>query len=78
MSSVTVRLDDNIKKEADQIVQSYGLDLPTAVRMFLMQIVRTKAIDVNLKPDDNWWENTEKALSQFDTSGGTSHELIEV
>lgn len=47
-SSLTIRLDSNLKDEASRIVEHYGLDISTAMRAFLTQIVNTNAIPLSL------------------------------
>ena len=37
-----VRIDDETKKQAQQILSDMGLDLSTAVNMFIKQVVRTR------------------------------------
>lgn len=44
MSTIAVRVDDDLKKEANAIYQALGLDMTTAVRLFLKQTVLTKGI----------------------------------
>ncbi len=44
MSMVTVRVDDELKKEASKIYKDLGFDMATAVRMFLIQSVRTRSL----------------------------------
>ncbi|WP_415671062.1 type II toxin-antitoxin system RelB/DinJ family antitoxin, partial [Streptococcus pluranimalium] len=44
MSTVAVRVDDKLKNEATELFQSLGLDMSTAVKMFLIQSVNTKSI----------------------------------
>lgn len=44
MSTIAVRVDDDLKKEASAIYQALGLDMTTAVRLFLKQTVLTKGI----------------------------------
>lgn len=43
-SSVFVRLDDNLKKEASDVLNKMGLDISTAIKMFLRQVVNKQAI----------------------------------
>ena len=56
--TLSVRMDHELKKEFTEIVESIGLDAPTAVRMFAMQIVKTKAVPLTLSA---------KALQEADT-----------
>lgn len=42
MSTVAVRVDDQLKDDATELFQSLGyLDMSTAVKMFLIQSVKT-------------------------------------
>ena len=43
-SSVQVRLDEDLKKEAETIFDNLGLDAPTAIRMFFKKVVATRSI----------------------------------
>ena len=54
MSTTTlqVRLDHQLKKDADQFFSSAGLDTTTAVRMFLRQVLIRKAIPFDIVADD--------------------------
>ena len=47
-STLTIRLDSNLKDEASRVVEHYGLDISTAMRAFLTQIVNTNAIPLSL------------------------------
>ena len=47
MSSVTVRVDENDKREVSKIVSYYGLDLSSATRAFYKQIIRQRCIPVD-------------------------------
>ena len=55
MSTITVRLDADMKREAEDIAKSYGINLPTAFRMFAAEIVRTKSVPVNLSYKTSPW-----------------------
>jgi len=41
-------MDEELKAQATEIAESYGLDLPTAFKMFTKQIVRTRSIPIDL------------------------------
>jgi len=43
-SSVQVRIDDTLKKNAESVLNNLGLDTPTAIRMFFKKIVATRSI----------------------------------
>ncbi|MDL2275491.1 type II toxin-antitoxin system RelB/DinJ family antitoxin [Desulfosarcina sp. OttesenSCG-928-G10] len=44
MANVQVKIDDHVRDRAQAIAASMGLDLASAVRMFLMQMVRENGI----------------------------------
>lgn len=49
MSTVSVRVDDQLKDDATELFQSLGLDMSTAVKMFLIQSVKTQSIPFEIK-----------------------------
>lgn len=48
MSSVTIRVDEDTKREVSGIVEDFGLDLSSITRAFYKQIVREQRIPLNL------------------------------
>jgi DNA-damage-inducible protein J len=50
MSTVQIasRVDLDIKEQATEVVKSFGLDLSTAIRMFVTQIAREKRIPLEI------------------------------
>ncbi|KLJ82616.1 XRE family transcriptional regulator [Streptococcus agalactiae] len=49
MSTIAVRIDDQLKDEATELFRSLGLDMSTAVKMFLIQSVKTQSIPFEIK-----------------------------
>jgi len=43
------RIDDNLKREATEIYSQLGLDLPTAIRMFLTRSVQVRGIPFSMQ-----------------------------
>ena len=58
MGVLQVRVDDNLKSQATEILEKEGLDLSTAVRMFLKKVVLEDGFPFNKGID----EATLKAL----------------
>lgn len=48
MKTLQVRISDEDKKAADQILNQIGIDMPTAIRLYLKKIVITKSIPFEL------------------------------
>lgn len=51
MPQIAVRVDDELKKEATLIFNELGLDMSTAVKLFLKQSVLTRSIPFEVKLD---------------------------
>lgn len=51
VSQIAVRVDDELKKEATAIFNELGLDMSTAVKLFLKQSVLTRSIPFEVKLD---------------------------
>lgn len=47
-SSVTVRVDSDIKEGASRIAEHFGFDLSSVTRAFYMQMIRENRIPLNL------------------------------
>ena len=43
-SSVQVRLDETLKRDAETVFDNLGVDAPTAIRMFFKKVVATRSI----------------------------------
>ena len=49
MAILQVRIDPKIKEEASKVYESLGLDLSTAVRLFLMKSIDENGLPFELK-----------------------------
>lgn len=43
-STITVRVDEAIKKEANDIFKEVGLDMSSAINVYLRQVIKNKGI----------------------------------
>ena len=57
--NVTIRLEKNIKKEADNIFSDFGMSLKTAMNIFLRQTIREQKIPFEIKRSLNCLPNEE-------------------
>jgi len=46
--TLQVRVDEDLRSEADLVLREIGLDVPSAVRIFLTKVVRTRSIPFDL------------------------------
>lgn len=57
MSTVSIRIDTNVKKEAERLFSDLGLNLSSAVNVFLRQAIAQQALPFSvsrLTPDDQY------------------------
>jgi len=64
MSTVTVRVDERTKQGASDVLEGLGLDVSTAVRMFLRQVVIRGQLPIELLQDPFYSEASLTALRQ--------------
>jgi len=49
MKTLQIRLPQELREEADSVLGAIGLDMPTAVRLYLTKIVQTRSIPFSLE-----------------------------
>ncbi len=49
MKTLQVRVPDELRADADSVLGEIGLDMPTAIRLYLNKIVQTRSIPFDLK-----------------------------
>ena len=83
-STLQIRVDSNLRKEADELFALAGLDMSSAVRLFLRQSVIRRRLPfevVSENPDPFWSEANQRVLREsiesFERGEAKRHELIE-
>lgn len=83
-STLTIRMDDNLKRSAADVAEYYGLDLSSVVRAVFKQMVNTGRIPLTFAPEEPNDESRNAAAEadNFITSGkagrfANGHDLIE-
>ena len=51
MTTICVRVEENVKKEASSLFSDLGLDLSTAINMFLRKAISSKGIPFEVKKE---------------------------
>ena len=68
-TTVSLRLQEDLKKQATDVFNEYGLDWSSAMRMILTQVVSENAIPVNLSRysdiSPTMKSNIEKSLKEY-------------
>ena len=81
-TSVTIRMDEELKKEAETLFSELGMNMTTAFTMFAKAAVRQQRIPFELTLDPFYSETNMSRLRQaatdMDAGKWTVHELIEV
>lgn len=82
-TSVTIRMDEKLKKQAEILFEDMGLNMTTAITMFTKAVVRQNKIPFEITADPFYSESNLKVLEQriADIESGKSapkkHDLIE-
>ena len=58
-STLTIRIDDELKRGASEVADYYGLDLSSVTRAFYKQMVNTRRIPLTFAPDEPSIESRE-------------------
>jgi DNA-damage-inducible protein J len=54
-TNLTIRIDENIKQEAESLFNRIGLNVSTAINVFFRQAIREQSIPFELKPYDEYY-----------------------
>ena len=83
-STLQIRVDSALRKEADELFALAGLDMSSAVRLFLRQSVIRRRLPfevVSENPDPFWSEANQRVLREsiesIERGEGQRHALIE-
>lgn len=81
-TSVTVRMEEKLKKQAETLFEEMGLNMTTAITIFTKAVVRQGKIPFEISADPFWneanQEHLRKAVAALNAGKGVEHELIEV
>ena len=83
-SSLQVRIDSHLRKEAEILFSNAGLDMSSAIRLFLRQSVIRRRLPFEViteSPDPFWSEANQRVLAEsirsLERGEGQPHELID-
>ena len=83
MAQISLRIDDDVKRSAEQVCAAIGMSLSTAINIYLKKLGRERRIPFEVKADPFYSpENSavlDKRIADIRTGKNISeHELIEV
>ena len=78
-TTVSVRMDNELKKEFDNICNELGLSMTTAITLLAKKMTREKRLPFEVSIDPFYSEENMKRLrasiAQMEATGGTIHEV---
>ena len=81
-TSITIRMDEKLKKQAEILFEDMGLNMTTAFTMFTKAVVRQNKIPFEITADPFYSEENQrhlrKAIADLEAGKGKVHDLIEV
>lgn len=81
-TSITIRMDENLKKQAELLFDDMRLNMTTAFTMFTKAVVRQNKIPFEISADPFYSEENQrhlkKAIADLEAGKGKPHDLIEV
>jgi len=54
-TNLTIRIDENIKQEAETLFNRIGFNMSAAINVFFRQAIRAQSIPFELKPYDDYY-----------------------
>ena len=84
MTTLSIRIDDDIKKRFDIFCADVGMNATVAVNMFARAVLREKRIPFEIIGNDDPFYSAKnqarlrEAMEQLEAGLGVEHELIEV
>ncbi len=64
MSTINIRIDEDLKNKSEIILEDMGLNMTTAFKIFLKEVIRSHSIPFKLKSDLFYSESNQKALEK--------------
>lgn len=78
MAQINLRIDDELKEESKEILDSLGIDLTTGIKIFLTKVVREKGIPFEMTVrKDNLAQALEEMRNGEHQSFGSVEELMQ-
>jgi DNA-damage-inducible protein J len=80
-TSITIRMDENLKKKAEMLFEDMGLNMTTAFTIFTKAVVRQGKIPFEIVADPFFSETNQarllRSIAQLESGKGRIHDLIE-
>ena len=81
-TSMSIRLDSEVKEQVQQVFNHLGMDMTTAINIFLKAVAREKRIPFELSADPFYsasnMAHLRRGVAAMNAGKGVEHELIDV
>ena len=67
MTNINIRTDSHVKSQAQALFSNLGLDMTTAINMFLRQAVRQQALPLHVSLNDDGEDTLALSLADMDS-----------
>lgn len=78
-STISIRMDDDLKRNFDHICNELGMSMSTAVTMLAKKMTREQRLPFDLSVDPFYSEQNmarlRKSVAEMESTGGTVHEV---
>ena len=78
---ISFRIDENVKRDAEKVLDSIGLNMSAAITVFLKKVGREHRIPFELSADPFYSESNmahlRRGISALNTGKGVEHEPVE-
>lgn len=80
-TTVSIRMDEDLKKQFDAFCSDIGMSMTTAICVFAKKAVRERRIPFELSVDNDPFysaanmERLKNSIAQMEQTGGTVHEV---
>lgn len=82
MGQISMRIDDGVKKRAEMACDALGLNMTTAINLYLVKLGNEMRIPFEVSVDPFYSPENQKVLNksirQLNEGHGKEHELVEV
>ncbi|HEU8010896.1 type II toxin-antitoxin system RelB/DinJ family antitoxin [Streptococcus pneumoniae] len=74
--SISIRLDSEVKEQAQQVFSNLGMDMTTAINIFLRQAIQYQGLPFDVRLDEN--RKLLQALTDLDQNSNMSQSFESV
>ena len=75
-TSMSIRLDSEVKVQAQQVFNSLGMDMTTAINIFLRQAIQYQGLPFDVRLDEN--RKLMEVLADLDQNRNMSQSFVSV